>query len=56
MDYIHQTNISKGGLPKRPVRSVYFSKNGLVGDKQKNKIYHGGLERAVCLFSMYLIE
>ena len=56
MDYIYQINISKGGVPKRPVKSAYISKNGLVGDKQKNKIYHGGPERAVCLFSMDVIE
>ena len=56
MDYIYQINISKGGVPKRPFKSAYISKNGLVGDKQKNKIYHGGPERAVCLFSMDVIE
>lgn len=56
MDHIHQINISKGGVPKVPVNSAYVSKNGLVGDKQKNKKYHGGPDRALCLFSMDIIE
>ena len=56
MDHIHQINISKGGVPKLPVTSVYVSKNGIVGDKQKNKKYHGGPDRAVCLFSMEVLE
>ncbi len=55
-NYIHQVNISKGGVPKLPVGSVYVAKGGLVGDKQKNKKYHGGPERAVCLLSMEIIE
>lgn len=55
-NHIHQINISKGGVPKLPVGSVYVAKNGLVGDKQKNKKLHGGPERAVCLFSMEIIE
>ncbi|MGN6646808.1 MAG: MOSC domain-containing protein [Cytophaga sp.] len=55
-NHIHQINISKGGVPKLPVGGVYVTKSGLAGDKQKNKRYHGGPERAVCLFSMEIIE
>lgn len=56
MDHIYQINISKGGVPKLPVKSVYVSKNGLVGDKHKHKKIHGGPDRAVCLFSIDVIE
>lgn len=56
MDHIYQINTSKGGVPKLPVNSVYVAKSGIVGDKQKNKKYHGGPERAICLFSMEIIE
>jgi MOSC domain-containing protein YiiM len=56
MDHIYQINISKGGVPKLPVKSVYVSKKGLVGDKHKNKKEHGGPDRAVCLFSIDVIE
>lgn len=57
VNYLHQISISKkGGVPKLPVKSVYVSKNGLVGDKHKHKQYHGGPERAVCLFSLDVIE
>lgn len=56
MNHIHQIHTSKGGVPKLPVNSVYVAKNGIVGDKQKNKKYHGGPDRAVCLFSIEVIE
>src|SRR4051794_39030270 len=46
-----QVSISKGGMPKRAVKSARVSAHGVDGDKQQNLKYHGGADRAVCLFS-----
>ena len=48
-------NISNGGVPKRPLKSCLVSENGLEGDRQRDLRYHGGPDRAVCLFSEDLI-
>jgi MOSC domain-containing protein YiiM len=46
-----QLNISTGGMPKLPVLFAYVGKSGVEGDKQRNLKYHGGPDRAVCLYS-----
>ncbi len=46
-----QLNISPGGIPKRPILFALVSKNGIEGDRQRNLKYHGGADRAVCLYS-----
>jgi MOSC domain-containing protein YiiM len=46
-----QVNVSPGGMPKLPVPSAFVSAEGLEGDRQRNLKYHGGPERAVCLYS-----
>ena len=46
-----QLNISPGGMPKRPIPSAVVTRDGVEGDWQKNRKYHGGPDRAVCLFS-----
>lgn len=56
MDYVSQINISKGGVPKLPIREALVDELGIVGDNQKNKRYHGGPERALCLFSLEEIK
>jgi len=48
-------NISKGGVPKRPLPSCRVTVSGLQGDRQRDLEYHGGPTRAVCLFSEDLI-
>lgn len=53
---LHQINTSGGGVPKLPVDSAEITRNGLVGDVQADLQYHGGPERAVCLFSKEVIE
>ena len=45
-----QLNTSKGGIPKMPVLFAHVSRDGVAGDWQKNRKYHGGPDRAVCLF------
>jgi MOSC domain-containing protein YiiM len=51
-----QINLSNGGMPKQPVLHARVTKHGLEGDHQRNKKYHGGPNRAVCLFSHELYE
>ena len=46
-----QLNVSQGGMPKLPVLCAEVTKDGVAGDWQKNRKYHGGPHRAVCLFS-----
>ena len=46
-----QLNISPGGMPKLPVPSARVTREGVDGDWQKNRKYHGGANRAVCLYS-----
>ena len=55
MNHLVQINISKGGVPKLPVEETFVTTLGLHGDKQKDKRYHGGVDRAVCLFSTQII-
>jgi len=52
---IFQLNRSGGGVPKLGVREAFLDANGLEGDKQQNLRYHGGPERALCLFPLELI-
>lgn len=52
MGYVFQISISKGGVPKLPVAKAYVRYEGILGDKQKDRRYHGGPERALCLFSL----
>ena len=53
---IHSINVSNGGVPKRPRASAYIGVNGCEGDRQGNLAVHGGPDRAVCIFSLDLIE
>jgi MOSC domain-containing protein YiiM len=46
-----QINVSSGGMPKLPVLLARVTRDGVGGDWQKNRKYHGGPDRAVCLFS-----
>lgn len=48
-------NVSRGGVPKLPVARAWLRANGVEGDKQNNTRFHGGPERAVCLWSQELI-
>lgn len=54
--HVHQINVSDGGVPKRPVLEARITPQGVDGDRQRNLKFHGGPDRAVCLFSMELIE
>ena len=47
---VTQINISRGGVPKRPVPSARVSDAGVEGDRHDHP-RHGGLEAAVSLFA-----
>lgn len=44
-----------GGVPKHPVAEAHISSAGVAGDKQRDRRYHGGPQRAVSLYSAELI-
>ena len=47
---------SNGGVPKLEIPSSRITTHGIEGDRQRNLKYHGGPDRALCLYSMDLIE
>jgi len=49
-------NRSDGGVPKLHVDSARVTLNGLETDRQRNMRFHGGPERALCLYSLELIS
>ena len=51
-----QLSVSRGGVPKLPVLEVAIGPLGLDGDRQKHLKIHGGPDRAVCLYSLDLIQ
>ena len=51
-----QLNTSGGGMPKTPILAARVTVDGVPGDWQKNRKYHGGPNRAICLFSVELYE
>ena len=53
---IFSINTSPGGVPKLSVSEALVSKFGLFGDGQRNRRFHGGPDRAVCLFSIERIR
>ena len=50
--YIFQLNYSDGGVPKRPVREAQLTPTGLACDRQEHLKFHGGPERALCLYAL----
>jgi MOSC domain-containing protein YiiM len=54
--YLYQINCSPGGLPKLPVPEAWVSVEGMDGDRHRNRILHGGPDRALCLFSFEIIK
>lgn len=54
--YVVQINLSKGGVPKYPVPLAQITSQGAVGDSQRNWQVHGGPDRALCLWSLEVIQ
>jgi MOSC domain-containing protein YiiM len=53
---LRQISVSGGGMPKLAVDSAVVTADGVGDDWQKNRKYHGGPDRAVCLFSAELYD
>lgn len=53
---IFQLSISAGGVPKHAIAEATVTRLGLAGDVQKHLRIHGGPDRALCLFSLEVIE
>jgi MOSC domain-containing protein YiiM len=53
---VHSLQISSGGVPKRPIDRAWIRTLGLDGDVQRMRKIHGGPDRAVCLWSLEVIE
>jgi MOSC domain-containing protein YiiM/GNAT superfamily N-acetyltransferase len=51
-----QVNISRGGIPKRPVDRAWVGTLGVEGDKHHDNTVHGGPHQAVCLYGIEAIE
>ena len=43
--------VSNGGVPKLSIDSANIEYEGLVGDYQNDKKYHGGLQRAAVSYT-----
>ncbi|MGA7271695.1 MAG: MOSC domain-containing protein [Acidimicrobiia bacterium] len=53
---VHQINVSQGGVPKRPVPRARITTQGVEGDRQADRVHHGGPLQTVCLYSLEVIE
>lgn len=53
--HIFSIQASDGGVPKWPIREGLVTTQGLVGDRQRHRRYHGGPERALCLYALEVI-
>ena len=51
-----QISVSRGGVPKTAVADAQVTALGIEGDAHRNLEYHGGPDRAVCLYSMEAIR
>lgn len=53
---IVQLSVSDGGVPKLPIDEARVTVNGINRDRQRNRRFHGGPDRAVCLWSYEIID
>lgn len=49
-------SVSDGGVPKLLVDRAWLSASGVAGDRQRDLKHHGGPDRAVCIYSLELIQ
>jgi MOSC domain-containing protein YiiM len=47
---------SAGGVPKLPVDRAMVKAGGMEGDRQRDRRFHGGPMRALCLYSLERID
>src|SRR3954466_2697853 len=53
---VESINTSRGGVPKQPVFEALVTADGVDGDRQRDRRFHGGPDRAVVLFSLDVIK
>ncbi|MDA0266272.1 MAG: MOSC domain-containing protein [Cyanobacteria bacterium] len=53
---IFQISVSPGGVPKTAIAQSTVTATGLAEDQQQTPGIHGGPERAVCLWSLEIIQ
>lgn len=53
---IVSVNVSDGGVPKLAVPNAAITGRGVAGDRQRDLKHHGGPDRAVCIYSLELIQ
>jgi MOSC domain-containing protein YiiM len=53
---VHSINLSGGGVPKLAVSEAEITYLGVAGDDHYDKKHHGGPDRALCLYSLEVIE
>ena len=49
---VFSINVSPGGVPKLPVSEAMVTVTGLDGDGHRDLRFHGGPDRAVCIFAI----
>jgi MOSC domain-containing protein YiiM len=47
---------SRGGVPKLGVERAVVRSTGMEGDRQANRRFHGGPQRALCLYSQERLD
>ena len=53
---VHAIHVSDGGVPKSEVQCARVAAHGLEGDRQEHTRFHGGPERAVCVFGLDVVR
>ena len=53
---VESINMSRGGVPKTAVFEALITEEGLDGDRQRDRRFHGGPDRAVVLYSLEVIR
>jgi MOSC domain-containing protein YiiM len=53
---VESINSSRGGVPKMSAFEALITEDGLDGDRQRDRIFHGGADRAVVLYSLDVIR
>jgi MOSC domain-containing protein YiiM len=53
---VESINTSRGGVPKASAFEALVTEHGLDGDRQRDLRIHGGIDRAVVLFSVDVIR
>jgi MOSC domain-containing protein YiiM len=53
---ILQVNISRGGLPKRPVSSAFIAALGVEGDLHDHPQFHGGPRKAILIIASETVD